>query len=112
MMLAEDDVMQAYMDSGLDTDWMLFEMVKFARAVIEANNAKVLADYSADTVSALIQRNEALEAKVKGLEKALSNGVLVNKGALNVVLNALRRDAAEGRLVRAEMAEELLKATP
>ncbi|MDC6678938.1 hypothetical protein OEZ78_26090 [Leclercia adecarboxylata] len=64
----------------------------FARAVIEANNAKVLADlkyvgflheegcflkvtpsdnpvYTGKQVSALIQRNEALEARVKELER-------------------------------------------
>ena len=33
--------------------------------------------------------------------------VLVSRGALAMVLNALDRDAAEGRVIRGEMAQEL-----
>jgi hypothetical protein len=36
--------------------------------------------------------------------------VLVNRGALNLVINALRRDAEEGRQVRGEMADLLSEA--
>lgn len=34
--------------------------------------------------------------------------ILVNAGALQMVINALRRDAEEGKVVRGEMADELL----
>ena len=34
--------------------------------------------------------------------------VLVNAGALNMIINVLRRDADEGRTVRGEMADEIL----
>lgn len=37
---------------------------------------------------------------------------LVNAGALAMVVNALRRDAEEGRPVRGEMADELIAAAP
>ena len=37
---------------------------------------------------------------------------LVNAGALQMVVNALRRDAAEGKVIRGEMADELLSAAP
>lgn len=83
----------------------------FARAVIEANNKKVLADFkpvgnysvttykgyentefqpevdfavgvhslhSADQVSAILQRNEALEAKVKELNDLLAKSLVNN----------------------------------
>jgi hypothetical protein len=78
---------------GVDANYKCSLEIEFAREIIEANNAKVLADlkplllvsgedscgravmvkpltnvYSADKVSALIQRNEALEARVKDLE--------------------------------------------
>ena len=119
----------------------------FARAVIEANNAKVLADlkpdlvmiesnagnyppfylhntdvpanptssqtktvyYSADTVSALIQRNEALEAKYSELIMCVGNKYP----------NESRHETARRYLNNAECADRLrepvaqtLKATP
>ena len=36
--------------------------------------------------------------------------VLVNAGALQMVVNTLRRDAAEGKTIRGEMAEDLAAA--
>lgn len=97
MMLTDQEIIQRIPSACVNDDTELFsltlsELVTFARAVIEANNAKVLADlkpvgflheggyflkvtqsdnpvYSADTVSALIQRNEALEARLKELER-------------------------------------------
>jgi hypothetical protein len=35
--------------------------------------------------------------------------ILIDQGALQMVVNALRRDAADGRAVRGEMANELLQ---
>lgn len=41
-------------------------------------------------------------------QQGVSNRVLVDAGALQMVVNALRRDASEGRPSRGEMADELL----
>ena len=44
-----------------------------------------------------------------GLPESIPSGMcLVNAGALQMVINALRRDAEEGKAVRGEMADELL----
>ena len=42
------------------------------------------------------------------LESVPSGMCIVNAGALQMVINALRRDAEEGKVVRGEMADELL----
>lgn len=50
------------------------------------------------------QAAEQLAAAQQGVRK----GVLVDAGALQMVVNALRRDAEEGKHARGEMADELL----
>jgi hypothetical protein len=52
----------------------------------------------------------ALEAVRLNAQAVPEGMVLVNRGALNIVINALRRDAEEGRQVRGEMVDLLSEA--
>jgi hypothetical protein len=79
------------------------------------------ADYDAAVlvrrVADLEAERDALRARLAEIEArpvpAIPDGWrLVKSGALAMVVNALRRDAEDGRPVRGEMADELLAAAP
>lgn len=103
MMLTDDEIIKIRKDAPLLFDKPYAESLHFAREVIEANNAKVLADfkpvarfiyehghltqvrlqnkdgidlYSADTVSAIIQDRDALAARVQELESSREDAKL------------------------------------
>jgi hypothetical protein len=91
------------------------------RITYQSSEAAARAAYN--TVEKLNEENQALRKYVDGLKAALGAQVrfsveefekqgmrLVNAGALQMVVNALRRDAEEGKQVRGEMADELLTA--
>lgn len=53
-------------------------------------------------IERLVEENERLT------KLPTTRTVVVNAGALQMVINALRRDAAEGRVARGEMADQLI----
>lgn len=55
-------------------------------------------------IERLVQENEQLRARLPR-----SGVVVIDAGALNIAINALRRDAEEGRAVRGEMADLLVE---
>jgi hypothetical protein len=55
-------------------------------------------------------RDAALHERLRAVkveDELKTVGVRVNRGALQVAINMLKRDAAEGRVVRGEIADEL-----
>lgn len=91
------------------------------RISYQSSEAAARAAYN--TVEKLHEENQALRKYVDGLQTALGAQVrfsveefekqgmrVVNAGALQMVVNALRRDAEEGKQVRGEMADALLAA--
>jgi hypothetical protein len=61
----------------------------------------------ATELAALFAEAPGLRLRTAELEAQLASGHLVDKGALQMVINALRRDAAEGKVARGEMADAL-----
>jgi hypothetical protein len=55
------------------------------------------------------ERLEAF-AKAYAQTQGQSNAVLVDRGALTMVIQALRRDALQGKVIRGEMADALTSA--
>ena len=91
------------------------------RITYQSSEAAARAAYN--TVEKLHEENQALRKYVDGLRAALGAQVrfsveefekqgmrVVNAGAFQMVVNALRRDAEEGNPVRGAMADELLTA--
>lgn len=94
----------------------VFDAYKAAKAFLNApplDGEEVLAQRIAElaatsaTVDMGIPMSES-DAQVVLPESVPSGMCLVNAGALQMVINALRRDAEEGKVVRGEMADELL----
>lgn len=93
----------------------VFDAYKAARAFLNApplDGEEVLAQQLAERAAtpAADAGNPASKLSVPvGLPEPVPSGMcLVNAGALQMVINALRRDAEEGKVVRGEMADELL----
>lgn len=84
--------------------------------------AQLLADYTAclqdhDYRDASIARNaliaeyQALQTRLEQAEKDSARYVKVDRAVFQMVLNALERDANEGKKSRGEMREELLNSS-
>ena len=100
----------AYCDSSVAAQ--AAQELRRLHAHLEATHLRELAAYRT-TVENLERKVAELEAApaAQAVEPAVvvpGQRVTVNAGALQMVVNALRRDAAEGKTARDEMADELL----
>lgn len=103
----EDDALRIEMEwgtgrnlYGMEIDGDLPPALLQARAALAATPAKKSNSAEFDGIKT--------SAPVVLPETAANGMRLVNSGALQMVINALRRDAVEGKAARGEMADELL----